>query len=53
MFFFISSGTLEEAETAAVLIAVLNQKGEVSWNVRCHHARVCFPSLMMWRLQFR
>ena len=32
MFFVISSGTLEEAETAAILIiiAVLNQKGEVS-----------------------
>ena len=30
MFFLVSSGTLEEAETAAVLIAVINQKGEVS-----------------------
>ena len=30
MFFLVSSGTLEETETAAVLIAVINQKGEVS-----------------------
>ena len=44
MFFLISSGTLEEAETATVLITVLNQKDEGLWNALCHHARVCFPS---------